>query len=188
MRVLFLFPLVPDARAIKVTSGLVGPPFLAAARGLCERKVSVGSPQGDSTTALLFCSGREGDIERQIVGGDETEKEGLIEMKCTCICVELESKHHVGKIHPQYTQLGLNPDIFGGLVQHESSVRDHVTTEPGRHSCKLFFRAEPLKIVRAEGQYMYDEKGGQFLDCINNVAHGMSTPQRESIVIAKKNR
>nr|CAD7201602.1 unnamed protein product [Timema douglasi] len=40
-----------------------------------------------------------------------------------------------------------------------------------RHSCKLFFRAEPLKIVRAEGQYMYDEKGGQFLDCINNVAH-----------------
>nr|CAD7442990.1 unnamed protein product [Timema bartmani] len=43
-----------------------------------------------------------------------------------------------------------------------------------RHSCKLFFRAEPLKIVRAEGQYMYDEKGGQFLDCINNVAHALS--------------
>nr|CAD7423381.1 unnamed protein product [Timema monikensis] len=42
-----------------------------------------------------------------------------------------------------------------------------------RHSCKLFFRAEPLKIVRAEGQYMYDEKGGQYLDCINNVAHAL---------------
>ncbi|XP_049839811.1 5-phosphohydroxy-L-lysine phospho-lyase-like [Schistocerca gregaria] len=38
-------------------------------------------------------------------------------------------------------------------------------------SCKLFYRADPLKIVRAEGQYMYDEKGGQYLDCINNVAH-----------------
>ncbi|PNF21325.1 hypothetical protein B7P43_G02103 [Cryptotermes secundus] len=38
-------------------------------------------------------------------------------------------------------------------------------------SCKLFYRADPLKIVRAVGQYMYDEKGGQYLDCINNVAH-----------------
>lgn len=39
-------------------------------------------------------------------------------------------------------------------------------------SCKLFFRSDPLKIVRGEGQYMYDEKGGKYLDCINNVAHG----------------
>lgn len=26
--------------------------------------------------------------------------------------------------------------------------------------------------MRAEGQYMYDEKGNRYLDCINNVAHG----------------
>ncbi|CAG7732278.1 unnamed protein product [Allacma fusca] len=38
-------------------------------------------------------------------------------------------------------------------------------------SCKLFFKNDPIKIVRAEGQYMYDEKGQQYLDCINNVAH-----------------
>ncbi|XP_054258407.1 5-phosphohydroxy-L-lysine phospho-lyase [Macrosteles quadrilineatus] len=38
-------------------------------------------------------------------------------------------------------------------------------------SCKLFFRSDPIKIVRAEAQYMYDEKGNQYLDCINNVAH-----------------
>lgn len=38
-------------------------------------------------------------------------------------------------------------------------------------SCKLFYRSDPLKIVRAFGQYMYDEQGGQYLDCINNVAH-----------------
>lgn len=38
-------------------------------------------------------------------------------------------------------------------------------------SCKLFYRSDPLKIVSAVGQYMYDEKGGQYLDCINNVAH-----------------
>ncbi|XP_058480841.1 ethanolamine-phosphate phospho-lyase isoform X2 [Solea solea] len=38
-------------------------------------------------------------------------------------------------------------------------------------SCKIFFSDDPLKIVRAKGQYMYDEKGQRYLDCINNVAH-----------------
>ncbi|XP_057667180.1 alanine--glyoxylate aminotransferase 2-like [Diorhabda carinulata] len=38
-------------------------------------------------------------------------------------------------------------------------------------SCQLFFRQNPLKIVRAKGQYMYDEKDDAYLDCINNVAH-----------------
>lgn len=35
----------------------------------------------------------------------------------------------------------------------------------------LFFKSDPLKIVRGEGQYMYDETGTKYLDCINNVAH-----------------
>ncbi|XP_061620158.1 ethanolamine-phosphate phospho-lyase [Phyllopteryx taeniolatus] len=38
-------------------------------------------------------------------------------------------------------------------------------------SCKIFFSDDPIKIVRARGQYMYDEKGQRYLDCINNVAH-----------------
>uniref|UniRef100_UPI00398E8862 ethanolamine-phosphate phospho-lyase-like n=1 Tax=Pristiophorus japonicus TaxID=55135 RepID=UPI00398E8862 len=38
-------------------------------------------------------------------------------------------------------------------------------------SCKLFFSKDPLKIIRAQGQYMYDENDKKFLDCINNVAH-----------------
>ncbi|XP_059489588.1 5-phosphohydroxy-L-lysine phospho-lyase [Neocloeon triangulifer] len=38
-------------------------------------------------------------------------------------------------------------------------------------SCTLFFKSDPLKIMRAEGQYMYDERGQKYLDCINNVAH-----------------
>lgn len=38
-------------------------------------------------------------------------------------------------------------------------------------ACQLFYRSNPLKIVRAEKQYMYDEQGQQYLDCINNVAH-----------------
>ncbi|XP_071953045.1 5-phosphohydroxy-L-lysine phospho-lyase-like [Antedon mediterranea] len=44
-------------------------------------------------------------------------------------------------------------------------------------TCKLHFSNAPLKITRAEGQYMYDEQGTQYLDCINNVAHvGHSHP------------
>uniref|UniRef100_A0A0N7ZCN1 Uncharacterized protein n=2 Tax=Scylla olivacea TaxID=85551 RepID=A0A0N7ZCN1_SCYOL len=38
-------------------------------------------------------------------------------------------------------------------------------------SCKLFFKSDPLKIVRASGSYMYDEEGNRYLDCINNVCH-----------------
>lgn len=38
-------------------------------------------------------------------------------------------------------------------------------------SCKLFFKSDPLKIVRASGCHMYDESGQSYLDCINNVAH-----------------
>lgn len=39
-------------------------------------------------------------------------------------------------------------------------------------ACQLFFRSSPLKIVRGIAQYMYDEQGERYLDCINNVAHG----------------
>ncbi|KAF7249287.1 5-phosphohydroxy-L-lysine phospho-lyase [Varanus komodoensis] len=38
-------------------------------------------------------------------------------------------------------------------------------------SCKLFFPEDPVKIIRAKGQYMYDEHGNEYLDCIGNVAH-----------------
>ena len=30
---------------------------------------------------------------------------------------------------------------------------------------------DPLKMVRGEGQFLYDESGTAYLDCINNVAH-----------------
>ncbi|MGH0157011.1 UNVERIFIED_CONTAM: hypothetical protein FKN15_032710 [Acipenser sinensis] len=46
-----------------------------------------------------------------------------------------------------------------------------------RPSCKVFFAKDPIKIIRAKGQYMYNEKGERYLDCINNVAHvGHSHP------------
>ena len=36
----------------------------------------------------------------------------------------------------------------------------------------VFFSSDPLHIVKGRGQYFYDEKGQQILDCINNVCHG----------------
>ncbi|KAM3939041.1 ethanolamine-phosphate phospho-lyase [Leptodactylus fuscus] len=45
-------------------------------------------------------------------------------------------------------------------------------------SCKVFFAKDPIKIVCAKGQYMFDERGERYLDCINNVAHvGHSHPE-----------
>uniref|UniRef100_A0A8C4Q494 Ethanolamine-phosphate phospho-lyase n=2 Tax=Eptatretus burgeri TaxID=7764 RepID=A0A8C4Q494_EPTBU len=38
-------------------------------------------------------------------------------------------------------------------------------------TCRLFFPNDPIKMVRAHGQYMYNEAGEKYLDCINNVAH-----------------
>ena len=45
-------------------------------------------------------------------------------------------------------------------------------------ACNLWFRQDPIKIDRAQGQYMYDENNERYLDCINNVCHvGHSHPQ-----------
>lgn len=41
-----------------------------------------------------------------------------------------------------------------------------------RQSCRLFYPDNPVKIVRARGQYLFDEKGTRYLDCISNVHHG----------------
>lgn len=39
-------------------------------------------------------------------------------------------------------------------------------------NCTVFFKSSgALKIVRGEKQYLYDENGVPYLDCINNVAH-----------------
>ncbi|ODN01255.1 Ethanolamine-phosphate phospho-lyase [Orchesella cincta] len=38
-------------------------------------------------------------------------------------------------------------------------------------SCKLHFEKSPMKVVRAIGQYVYDDSGTEYLDCVNCVAH-----------------
>ncbi|XP_076020917.1 5-phosphohydroxy-L-lysine phospho-lyase [Genypterus blacodes] len=38
-------------------------------------------------------------------------------------------------------------------------------------SFRLFYSDDPVKIVRARGQYLFDENGMRYLDCISNVHH-----------------
>uniref|UniRef100_A0A665VIT5 5-phosphohydroxy-L-lysine phospho-lyase-like n=1 Tax=Echeneis naucrates TaxID=173247 RepID=A0A665VIT5_ECHNA len=38
-------------------------------------------------------------------------------------------------------------------------------------SCRLFYSDDPVKIVRARGQYLFDENNQRYLDCISNVHH-----------------
>ncbi|TNN58453.1 Ethanolamine-phosphate phospho-lyase [Liparis tanakae] len=38
-------------------------------------------------------------------------------------------------------------------------------------SCRLFYSDDPVKIVKARGQYLFDENGKRYLDCISNVHH-----------------
>ena len=45
-----------------------------------------------------------------------------------------------------------------------------------RKACELHFKEEPIKIAYARGQYMYDENDNRYLDCVNNVTHGMCMP------------
>ena len=37
---------------------------------------------------------------------------------------------------------------------------------------QIHYPDNPLKIDYACGQYMFDEQGRKYLDCMNNVAHG----------------
>lgn len=74
-------------------------------------------------------------------------------------------------------------EVRGGRGSREASWWGAREGEPARPdalpparprsaSCRLFYPEEPIKMVRAGGQYMYDEQGARYTDCINNVAHG----------------
>ncbi|KAG8134484.1 putative Alanine--glyoxylate aminotransferase 2-like 1-like protein, partial [Naja naja] len=71
-------------------------------------------------------------------------------------------------------------DLSGAASRMEMYSKAETLALRQKHigpSCKVFFAKDPIKIVRAHGQYMFDENGEKYLDCINNVAHvGHSHP------------
>lgn len=77
----------------------------------------------------------------------------------------METDHRMNGIKPSQR---VHTDV------HEQIPRQDTISLRQKHvgpSCKLFFRPNPIKIVRAKGQYMYNELDEEFLDCINNVCH-----------------
>lgn len=51
--------------------------------------------------------------------------------------------------------------------------KNHIALVRRQHTAKNLkcSYAEPIEIVRGIGQYLYDENGRQYLDCVNNVCH-----------------
>ena len=75
--------------------------------------------------------------------------------------------------------LGLSPDanLLLGIPAERfpprSPTRDETLAERTRSigfNLSISYR-QPLKIVRGLGQYLYDDTGRAYLDCVNNVAH-----------------
>lgn len=57
---------------------------------------------------------------------------------------------------------------------------------PRRPSVTLFFAAQPLKMVCGRGQFLVDEEGHEYLDCINNVAHVGHANKRVADAVARQ--
>ncbi len=65
--------------------------------------------------------------------------------------------------------LGMKTKCQGDVSRSSKNIRE----ERARHlspNLSLSY-AEPLKIVRGEGQYLYTEQGEEYLDMVNNVCH-----------------
>ncbi len=84
------------------------------------------------------------------------------------------------------TWLSISPDpnlmlgIPGELLETSGRPSDEILNYRSRHLGKSLSVSynNPLKIVRGVGQYLYDQDGRQFLDCVNNVCHvGHSRPE-----------
>lgn len=77
-----------------------------------------------------------------------------------------------GKVRDRavWSTLCPDPSVLVGL---EAAVtRPHTAERRGRHvaSAQRTYYREPLEIVRARGQWMYDHTGRRYLDMVNNVA------------------
>ncbi|KAK6042129.1 hypothetical protein COOONC_20366 [Cooperia oncophora] len=44
--------------------------------------------------------------------------------------------------------------------------------------CQMFYKDDPFMVSKASMQYLYDDAGKQYLDCISNVQHGTFCDKR----------
>ena len=68
--------------------------------------------------------------------------------------------------------------IKGGSTAEPVSARDDLLVDRSIIGPSLSLAyTDPLNIVRGEGQFLFDERGRRYLDCVNNVCHvGHSNP------------
>jgi 4-aminobutyrate aminotransferase-like enzyme len=66
----------------------------------------------------------------------------------------------------------------GGLVRVPSARGTHLLEQRSTFGPSLSLSyQQPLNVVRGSGQYLFDERGRRYLDCVNNVCHvGHSNP------------
>ncbi|CAG2052902.1 unnamed protein product [Timema podura] len=67
--------------------------------------------------------------------------EGLIERRCTIICVERRVRNHLGKTTLSTPDQDSTSDlpVIGSLIQHESSALDHAATKAGLNTDIILF-------------------------------------------------
>lgn len=85
-------------------------------------------------------------------------------------CSQQDYKVHHNQVHPRtsFEDKMTKTEDLEKIPKNQTLSKRNQFIGP---SVTLFFKKDPLKIVRASGQYMYDEQGNQYLDCVNNVAH-----------------
>ncbi|CEM16627.1 unnamed protein product [Vitrella brassicaformis CCMP3155] len=62
------------------------------------------------------------------------------------------------------------PSVLAGGKRDPEELKRIRRDVLGRN-LSLNYKADPVKVVRGSGQYLYDETGRAYLDCVNNVTH-----------------
>ncbi|XP_032238073.2 5-phosphohydroxy-L-lysine phospho-lyase isoform X1 [Nematostella vectensis] len=83
------------------------------------------------------------------------------------------NNENVVVVSDRNTQRSDNGDESGSTVWNDLTSEEIMAARK-RHigkSCKVHFPQNPIKLAYSKGQYFYDDKGRQLLDCMNNVTH-----------------
>ncbi|MCB9420915.1 MAG: aminotransferase class III-fold pyridoxal phosphate-dependent enzyme [Ardenticatenaceae bacterium] len=131
----------------------------------------------------------------------ELEQDLLYQFIRIRLCTSVALSAHQKKLEPGNAYLTISEKPAWALLEQMAAInaeqaaaqlrRACFTPPPGQSktailqkrqqhlgpSLSISYR-EPLKIVRGAGQYLYDETGRPYLDCVNNVCHvGHSHPR-----------
>ncbi len=124
------------------------------------------------------------------------EIEVLFYLIAARLCISVCMSAHQFRLNPEneYLKISEKPawDLLNKLLQYDPQIienkfrtalglglknigadKDYILSQREKHLGKSLSVSynEPLKIVKGFGQYLFDEEGNKFLDCVNNVCH-----------------